>query len=112
MFGVERIRAERARQIEAKGYSPSHDDEHRDEALVWAAVHYLEASTEEARRRPSSARFLTAGVSAWPFGTPGPVPRAQDQDDIRCLEKAGALIAAEIDRRLRARATSAAERAR
>ncbi len=80
MNGIERIAAERKRQIEKKGWSAEHDAEHRDGSLAKAA-----------------ACYATGGVwGGWPWDMEWWKPG----DRIRDLEKAGALIAAEIDRLL------------
>jgi hypothetical protein len=34
MLGIERIAAERQRQIEKEGWTPAHDDQHRNDELV------------------------------------------------------------------------------
>lgn len=84
--GVSRIGDERRRQIEAEGWTKAHDyTEHAGGELGWAAQCYL----IEALEPGESTAF-------WPEGwewKPSP-------DPIRNLEKAGALIAAEIDRLL------------
>lgn len=83
------IAAERARQIWEEGYSPEHDDEHDDQDLARAASCYAAID-----RHP----MLSNGIPGeWPSSwrwKPGPTR-------IRELVKAGALIAAEIDRLLR-----------
>lgn len=81
--GIERIAAERQRQIEKEGWTPEHDRiEHGGWELRDAAVAYLEQDGKY-----------------WPWdGGFKPTPN----DRIRELEKAGALIAAEIDRLLEA----------
>ena len=87
MNGIERIAAERKRQIEQKGYTPEHDREHKHFELTAAAIAYaLHAAGEQ-----------HANENWWPF--PPEAWRPSD-DPIRDLEKAGALIAAEIDRLL------------
>lgn len=83
-FGIAAIKQERARQIDCEGWSPSHDDTHdRDEMARSAAWYAL----------PRSLRTRHIWPSAW-RGWCKPTPR----DRIRELAKAGALIAAEIDR--------------
>lgn len=83
--GAELIAAERARQIEVEGWTPEHDDEHDDNELPKAAVAYVLAS-----------RNLVLGSWAfWPWHEDWWKP---SDDPIRNLVKAGALIAAEIDR--------------
>lgn len=97
-LGVMRIAQERHRQIKAEGWTPEHDDDHTDEQLRWAAACYL-----------LTGRFTIAeedfGDRCWPW-VDGWKPGMRDDDPVRNLVKAGALIAAEIDRLERARAQS------
>ncbi len=81
-LGVELIRLERARQIEEEGHSASLDDELDDGQLAKAAAAY--------------ALFGENDIAAnlWPFSRDLFKPRTQLQN----LVRAGALIAAEIDR--------------
>lgn len=83
-LGLTLIRQERLRQINAEGWTPEHDDEHTEGELVNAAIAYLTSDITE-----SIDCFWPWDRSYWK-----PVP----DDRIRELEKAGALIAAEIDR--------------
>lgn len=87
--GIARIAAERQRQIEKEGWTPEHDDEHTDSELLAAAIRYADMGT-----------ILDVGCKCppWPFE---PESWKPSDDPIRNLEKAGALIAAEIDRRQR-----------
>lgn len=82
MTGAERILRERQRQIEEEGYTQYKDDQHRDEQLLRAAACYIQASN------PVFVRHT------WP----DPWQWNPSADQIRNLERAGALIAAEIDR--------------
>jgi hypothetical protein len=91
--GVELIALERDRQLK-KAWTAEHDDEHRIGQLADAASAYLWA----AHRAPMSA--LAPPPPLWPFEDEAWRP---NDDPIRDLEKAGALIAAEIDRLLRQR---------
>lgn len=84
MSGVERIAAERQRQIEGEGRSLRHDDDHVNGELGWAAQCYIVETY-----RPGD------GDAFWPWDAEWWKP---SDDPIRNLEKAGALIAAEIDR--------------
>jgi hypothetical protein len=93
MTGVQRIAAERRRQTEMEGYSPTHDDEHTQGELGFAAIAYAEMGL------PWHEFLEEAAYEMWPWD--------EDQfkaggvtipDHVRNLTKAGALIAAEIDR--------------
>lgn len=87
MTGVERIVAERLRQIEVEGWTPEHDFQYTEEELLNAATVYV-----------LSDEYTTfGGISGiWPWDRAWFKPATK----IRNLEKAGALIAAEIDRLL------------
>jgi exosome complex RNA-binding protein Csl4 len=82
--GVALIAAERERQVSEEGWTQDHDDTHANGELVTAAVGYI---TGDRNKFPIS----------WAFK---PTTRICD------LTKAGALIAAEIDR-LQRKATHA-----
>jgi len=90
MNGAEQIAEERQRQIEKEGYAPEHDDEHQGFELAKAAECYLNAAMGE-----------NLGILDlyWPFSDGW----KRSEDPIRNLVKAGALIAAEIDRLERAK---------
>ncbi len=101
MSGIEQIAAERLRQTQKLGWSPDHDDEH-DGDLAAAAVCY--ASVPYRHQRFSKARNTTP-PAGWPWSDDDWKPGKQQDDGIiptreriRELVKAGALIAAEIDR--------------
>ena len=85
--GIDLIAAERRRQIADEGYTPEHDAEHGGGELADAAVAYVGA----ALGRPEAA------AASWPWGASSFWP---GDNPVRMLVKAGALIAAEIDRRL------------
>jgi hypothetical protein len=87
MNGVEMITAERQRQIYAEGWTPEHDAGHEPEALARAAVCYAVP--------PDGSRQHIVNVH-WPWRRQFWKPTPDDR--IRELTKAGALIAAEIDR--------------
>jgi hypothetical protein len=102
MTGTELIAAERRRQVEVEGWTSGHDAEHGTAELVDAAACYLMAP-----RLPVPIRHavvISHGPDAgqpwtperWPWEPRAwkPVPN----DRVRELVKAGALIAAEIDR--------------
>ncbi len=90
MTGVELIRAERHRQICDEGYLPDHDDAQTDGSIASAAAAYAARSLPD--WRPDVVSLL------WPWH----IKYWKPAPPIRMLVKAGALIAAEIDRRLRA----------
>jgi hypothetical protein len=85
LSGVQLIDAERMRQIEREGYTPDHDDRYISSALALAGACY---ALHAAGRLDAQAH--------WPFDEEWWKPSAGDP--IRDLTKAGALIAAEIDR--------------
>jgi hypothetical protein len=91
--GAARITRERLRQLEAppegEGYDPEHDLKHDQGELLSAALAYA--------RLVEGAHPETARLFWWPWAKTDWRP---SPDPIRNLEKAGALIAAEIDRRL------------
>ena len=94
--GVELIADERKRQIESEGWTKEHDAEHEEEQLAIAAMCYA---------CPPLGRMLKFNETKdhapdmWPWlklwWKPSPDNRIKE------LVKAGALIAAEIDRILR-----------
>jgi len=87
--GAALIAAERRHQIEDRGFTPEYDNEHSAPfLLVAAAVHFAEAA--EGRRDPRAPfPLMDESLSCKPRGV---------KDPIHDLVKAGALIAAEIDR--------------
>lgn len=91
--GIEMIAAERERQITAEGWSAAHDDEHNNQELSIAAECYSEASNMLLSGMCSS--FVRKSPRRWPWDLSRWKP---SEDPIRNLVKAGALIAAEIDR--------------
>lgn len=90
--GIERIAAERRRQIKAEGFGPEHDSGNLDGEMIRAALCY-------AMHADLGQEEYPRGLDLWPWAAAWWKP---SDDPIRDLEKAGALIAAEIDRRLRA----------
>jgi len=91
MLGVKLIKAERQRQLDKEGWTPEHDDGHNKGELAISAGCY--ALLDEARRNHAVAGFVRG---LWPFGSCYFKPTVADR--VRELTKAGALIAAEIDR--------------
>jgi len=110
--GLVGISMERQRQIENLEWTAEHDDEHDGGELAMAAACYASSA---ACQRIYVRKDYSGGFSFDdPFPWPGDDARPYDNKDalqdptdeqaIRLLEKAGALIAAEIDRLLRAQA--------
>lgn len=83
--GTDLIKAERTRQITKEGFDFIHDESHRDSELIYAAMAYAYATMDD--------EF--AAKDCWPWDNDD---LKIDDDPIRNLVKAGALIAAEIDR--------------
>ena len=98
--GIELIAEERKRQIEVEGYSAQHDSQHNASDFVYAAIAYTEAAkvgvncqeigntneTEIMLRKVEMGKI-------YPFGCD-----FKPSTNVRDLVKAGALIAAAIDR--------------
>lgn len=108
--GIELIAAERQRQIDVEGFTPEHDAGHVDGEISLAAACYAS---------PRKLYVIEPHFGGIGFADPWPWDQAYDgrpydneeeeslygedvpaEERIRCLEKAGALIAAEIDRLL------------
>lgn len=115
--GVELIAEERQRQIDIEGYSKEHDLCHEEKEFIDAATSYMMPNsirpildvTNELEIQPSYAviydHYSSDGTlhkmrilppSMWPWGEQYWKPTPSDR--IRELVKAGALIAAAIDR--------------
>ena len=93
-IGIELIAAERLRQIQEEGWTAAHDDNHTAGDLCHAARCYTGHAL-------GLIQGMGRGIRApgtWPWVAPSWKP---SDDPIRDLTKAGALIAAEIDRLLR-----------
>lgn len=86
--GVRLIALERNRQIEEEGFTEEHDDDYEDDELLQAAAGYLLHEVDPSDGKPAY----------WPWFLNWWKPA----DRKRNLVKAGALIAAEIDRIVRA----------
>lgn len=96
--GAELIASERTRQMASKGWTSEHDDEHRNGEMAISAVRY--ALEDAGREYPELLELCDARdalASAWSWESCDWKPK----DPIRNLVRAGALIAAEIDRRQR-----------
>lgn len=82
--GVTLIGLERQRQIDVERWTPEHDDTHTDDEFLLAAGSYISATMGNDRTMPSY----------WPWADETWKPA----EPMGNLVKAGALIAAEIDR--------------
>jgi len=89
--GIQQIAAERDRQITTEGWTPEHDAEHPDGALAEAAISYTTTASAQVRGN-CGAKLMD---DQWPWNPEWWKP---SDNPIRNLVKAGALIAAEIDR--------------
>ncbi len=94
MNGIEHIAAERTRQVETEGWTRAHDNAHDAGELAGAGAAYALAAA--CQLNPYTLPLTEA---------PDSFPHTWSQewwkpsfDPLRNLEKAGALIAAEIDR--------------
>ena len=109
--GIDLIAEERARQVVVESWMPEHDDQHKDGGLALAAADYAFISTLYQRQTGDygdelkQARDFELGTFAgdiahnlWPWDFEWWKPKSP----IRDLVRAGALIVAELDRRLRA----------
>lgn len=85
------LAGERMRQVAKEGWTPAHDDTHTDGELAMAASAYAHHSACQ-----SDACLDLA--SAWPWEEDFLKPGAPIEDVV----KAGALILAELERRIRA----------
>lgn len=100
MSGAEMIARERQRQVTAEHWTPDHDDEHAHGELAMAAIAYVLSASDGGLHLSWNdlSDAPTVPDSWWPW----PIGFKSDADPVRDLVKAGALIAAEIDRIMRA----------
>jgi hypothetical protein len=89
--GAELIAEERQRQITEEGWSAEHDDAWIGRELVFAAICYIAHYLNKYFRNALIAHIVD---TLWPWRKQYWKP----SHDIAILKKAGALIAAEIDR--------------
>ena len=91
--GTQLIAAERTRQTQLKGWSDEHDMQHCLGELSLAALCYARVANALVRWGPEKVNFDVPDDWPWAekFWKPSPEP-------VRNLVKAGALLAAEIDR--------------
>lgn len=121
--GIERIAAERQRQIDVEGWTPEHDDEHDDGSLAMAACCYAAPAkiyTKEDFANSLSFDDPWRWEDHWDkrFGYGSTRAGGEDEganfrpdpetynngERLDLLTKSGALIAAEIDRLVRLQA--------
>lgn len=87
----DRVIAERRRQVTEEGWTPEHDDQHATgEMAVAAGCYALACGIPEKRRR----RFIEHAPAEWPWARRWWKPTTPMRD----LEKAAALIIAEMER--------------
>ena len=91
--GVELISIERQRQVSVEGHTPEQDDQHTNSEIPLAAACYILDVVEKAI--PDGSGYYSHALT-WPWNIKWWKPTPDDP--IRQLTKAGALIAAEIDR--------------
>lgn len=95
--GIELIAEERQRQIEKEGWTKEHDAQHVNNELANAAATYaMDPECREALTKLVYDCELTKIPPTWPWSDELYKPSPDDR--IKELMKAGALIAAEIDR--------------
>ena len=92
--GIELIAEERQRQINVEGWTKEHDAKHDDGELANAAAYY--ALTDELISFMDADWGNDMHLHIWPFDLKW--LKRNPENRIRDLQKAGALIAAEIDR--------------
>lgn len=91
--GAQLISDERDRQIAEEGWTPLHDTQHLFGELSLAAASYCVCAANQILGE-SASRWTQKPVM-WPWDDEAWKP---NDSEIRNLQKAGALIAAEIDR--------------
>lgn len=92
LTGAQLIAAERQRQIEVEGWDEGNDDQYENDELLHAAAVYMSATCIYGSPLEDVV---------WPWDPEWFKP-GEPVDKIRCLTKAGAILAAEIDRLNRA----------
>lgn len=96
-IGVRRIAAERQEQIDLHGYKPADDQAYVNGELLRGACAYLLLASEHAVKEAgvSQEDMVREATALWPWAAEAFKP---SEDPRKNLAKAGALIAAEIDR--------------
>ena len=98
MNGAMMIADERQRQIKEEGWTSKHDASLTGFCLTTAGAAYAldAASVHSDYHQSHKTRYAKHAMENWPFDEEGFKPTPNDP--VRQLVKAGALIAAEIDR--------------
>lgn len=101
LHGAKEIMVERIRQVVNEGWDFEHDDGYTQGQLLWAAVSYLQRAQEQ-----TQGIAIQEGdpPTTWPFHKGWWKP---SDDPLRNMTKAGALLAAEMDRLERLRSDGA-----
>jgi hypothetical protein len=97
--GLRLIALERFRQVEDEGFTAEHDDAHVNAQLVAAARAYVQHALFQWWNESHGGWRRPKMPDSWPFE---PQRWHPDDDPKVNLAKAGAMIAAEIDRIVRA----------
>ena len=96
--GVEIIAEERQRQLSFEGWSDEHDDKYKSEELARAAAVYALPDRVREKLRNGKPKLFPFSVNWWKPASFSEKDGRYILDRKRQLAKAGALIAAEIDR--------------
>lgn len=99
MSGIDRIAAERKRHVEEEGFDAAHDRMEKPGALTMAAICYATMAASSPGMRHELRNAIGYGPH-WPWEPQWFKPGVDNTNEDRIMEltKAGALIAAEIDR--------------
>lgn len=87
---------ERTRQVQVEGFHEGHDSQYHGNELTKAAVCYASVPVVRAEEADAEDFIKDVPEGLWPWMAEWWKPGT----DMECLIKAGALIIAEIDRRL------------
>jgi hypothetical protein len=102
--GIKLIADERKRQVESEGWTPEHDDQHYAGELAGAAISYASVAHSQASVGGGGETYGPSAEWQWDMAWWKP-----SDDPVQNLVKAGALIAAEIDRLQRITANAAGQ---
>ena len=94
--GIQLILEERKRQKADENYSHEHDDTHEKGEIAKAAATYCLTEEQKNLQIIGPGTYIGIVNKMWPFDLRAYKPTPDDR--VRELTKAGALIAAEIDR--------------